>query len=477
MLNIMVVSENRILLKDIYSYLYEEEKYIISIINYSANSLEEFIKLKPDIVILDANTITPYNTIIKQLKSCNWQYDMIIIHNNDYIDVTIEENKKWLNKRYLSKEKLINTLENLYENINNRNERGDNYIFISEEKIYLKSNLNFYTLLFAKYTGKKNVIFTQEQFEKFKLEISAYGNIDIICKENKDILLSISKQVNTKLELKRIIKIVQKFCFEDYSILLSEKVNWKDLQYKSSEIVELSEYAYFYHEQIIYVEELYKQIDNIYIKDLNNEYIKVINAIFLNNEKDIIYKLKNIYIRTIKEKLDFNAIYYIRGIINILDILIKCITNKDLEGLNFKHTNIEDEFEYSKNKFLQYTKLINERKIPQIVKKAVLYIFENATKDISLQTTSQDMDVSKVYLSRVFKKEIGITFMDFLKIVKMYNAKHLLTYTDLKIYEISDQVGYFDSHYFCRQFKKRTSFTPEEYRRFSRKEQYFESSM
>ncbi|MEG0856695.1 MAG: AraC family transcriptional regulator [Terrisporobacter sp.] len=476
MINIMVVSENRILLKEINTYLCNEDKYEISFVNFSANSLEEFIKIKPEIVILDRDTITPYKTIIKQIKDSNWQYNMIIIHNNDYVDITIDENKKWLNKKYLSKEKVINTLEVIYKNLNTTYEYEDNYVFLSEEKFHLKSNLNYYTLFLAKYNGKNKIFFTQEKFDKLKYVILAYGSIDIICKENKDILLSISKsQISRKIELKSIVKALQEFCFEEYTFFFAENVIWNDLQNVCSKIIKLSEYAYFYNEQIISIEEVYKQVCNMEVKELSSDFINLLDSIFYNRKKEIINKTKNMYMRTIKNKLDFNAIYYIRGSINILDILIKSKSEDDLDELNFNFTNIEDEFENSKNKFLEYANVIEERKMMKIVKKAVIFIFQNATKDISLETTAYEMNISKVYLSRVFKKEVGITFMELLKIIRIYNAKHLLTYTDLKVYEISNEVGYFDSNYFNRQFKKVTSFTPEEYRKTKRKESCIES--
>lgn len=52
----------------------------------------------------------------------------------------------------------------------------------------------------------------------------------------------------------------------------------------------------------------------------------------------------------------------------------------------------------------------------------------------------------------------------YLNNIRIRKAKELLRTTDLQIQEIADQVGYFDSKYFSRQFKTATGMTPAQYR-------------
>jgi two-component system response regulator YesN len=73
-------------------------------------------------------------------------------------------------------------------------------------------------------------------------------------------------------------------------------------------------------------------------------------------------------------------------------------------------------------------------------------------------------NVSPSYFSSIFSQEKGITFIEFLTNVRIEKAKELLRSTTLRSSEISQAVGYKDSHYFSYLFKKETGLTPREYR-------------
>lgn len=68
------------------------------------------------------------------------------------------------------------------------------------------------------------------------------------------------------------------------------------------------------------------------------------------------------------------------------------------------------------------------------------------------------------YLCRLFKKETGVPFTDFVNQVRINQAKHLLALTDHNIVDISLQAGYNNVTYFNRLFKEFTGMTPGEYR-------------
>ncbi len=84
--------------------------------------------------------------------------------------------------------------------------------------------------------------------------------------------------------------------------------------------------------------------------------------------------------------------------------------------------------------------------------------------DLGLNSIAEKYSWSLAHLSRVFKREMGITFMEFLIKVRMREAIKLLTKTDMRIYEIAEKVGYQSQHYFCARFKKIFGIAPTEYR-------------
>lgn len=84
--------------------------------------------------------------------------------------------------------------------------------------------------------------------------------------------------------------------------------------------------------------------------------------------------------------------------------------------------------------------------------------------DFSLRDISRELDLNQSYLSRMFKKQTGIAFSQYLTQLRIDRAKHLLRFTQLKNYEIAQQIGFSDEHYFSKVFKQRCDMTPSQYR-------------
>ncbi|MCR8630923.1 AraC family transcriptional regulator [Paenibacillus radicis (ex Xue et al. 2023)] len=94
----------------------------------------------------------------------------------------------------------------------------------------------------------------------------------------------------------------------------------------------------------------------------------------------------------------------------------------------------------------------------------VQLIHEQYDQDISLESCADQLKFHPVYLSRVFKKEIGVTFIDYLTDYRVNMAKKLLETTNLKISEIAERLNYNSSTGFIRTFRKITGVTPGQYR-------------
>jgi len=107
----------------------------------------------------------------------------------------------------------------------------------------------------------------------------------------------------------------------------------------------------------------------------------------------------------------------------------------------------------------------SKQKYASLLSAAEAYIRENYnSEDISLNLVAQVTNVSPSYFSSIFSQEKGITFIEYLTNVRIEKAKELLRSTTLRSSEISQAVGYKDSHYFSYLFKKETGLTPREYR-------------
>lgn len=107
----------------------------------------------------------------------------------------------------------------------------------------------------------------------------------------------------------------------------------------------------------------------------------------------------------------------------------------------------------------------SEGERPQfLVKQAIDYINENYNTKLDLQTVADELYVSTWHLCKVLKKQTGTNFVDLLNSARIENAKCLLLESNMKIYEIAEYVGYTDTAYFSKIFKKMTQVTPNEFR-------------
>lgn len=100
----------------------------------------------------------------------------------------------------------------------------------------------------------------------------------------------------------------------------------------------------------------------------------------------------------------------------------------------------------------------------QIVARIQEYIHAHLADDVTLQALADHVHLHPAYLSKIYKLETKEGLKDYLFRVRMEKAKHLLLSSDLKIYEITEQVGYLNTAYFIKVFKKHFGKTPQEYR-------------
>lgn len=112
------------------------------------------------------------------------------------------------------------------------------------------------------------------------------------------------------------------------------------------------------------------------------------------------------------------------------------------------------------------TKLVEEsRKTPVVL--AVQKYIDNSysNPDLSLTEIAEKIGISQTYISRLFKQELGMSFVDYLTKVRIKNSVILMKDCSIKIYEIAELVGYSTQHYFCNVFKKQLGVSPAEYKR------------
>jgi len=120
------------------------------------------------------------------------------------------------------------------------------------------------------------------------------------------------------------------------------------------------------------------------------------------------------------------------------------------------HEKIHSQFDVNKNS--------------QKMKMAVEYIEENYASDLNMAVVSNYISMNYSLFSYSFKQYTGSNFVNYLKDIRMKKAKELLARTDMKIIEISQEVGYDNEKHFMKIFKATCGVSPSEYRKNMRVE-------
>lgn len=102
--------------------------------------------------------------------------------------------------------------------------------------------------------------------------------------------------------------------------------------------------------------------------------------------------------------------------------------------------------------------------IEDLYEKMKKYIEQNFCKKITLDEIAEELHANRSYLSRLYKVRCGVNLFDDILKKRIEKAKELIEKKDLKIYEISEAVGFDDTGYFSKVFKKYTGMSPKEYK-------------
>lgn len=183
----------------------------------------------------------------------------------------------------------------------------------------------------------------------------------------------------------------------------------------------------------------YLQIISKY-KDLELRRLLAMN--FLAKAGDSLAKYKKSMIQLVEEEELYNEIFRVNSM-------------NEMEHFLLKHLRIICEYHQKKR----------GKKGNRVVEEAMKYIDEHLyDMDLSLKVVAAQIYSNESYLSRIFKREIGISLIEYITQNRIEESMRLLKSTDLKAYEIADKIGFKNSHYFSICFKKISGVTIKEFR-------------
>ena len=117
---------------------------------------------------------------------------------------------------------------------------------------------------------------------------------------------------------------------------------------------------------------------------------------------------------------------------------------------------------------MDYTgRMRNRKKLAASTKQvmdAIDYIYVHILERITVDQLAEAIFVSPAYLSRIFKKEMGVSVSEYIRRRKLDRAMNMLRFTDDELADIANQLAFSSQSHFIQQFRAHTGMTPKAFR-------------
>lgn len=124
---------------------------------------------------------------------------------------------------------------------------------------------------------------------------------------------------------------------------------------------------------------------------------------------------------------------------------------------------------------LEFTNQMNRIAHGTLYSKPVImvmdYVYDNLHEKISETDIAEHVSLSTSYISRLFKKEVGVTISTYIAVKRIETAQNMLKYSEFSPLEIANYLAFTSHSHFISTFKKYTGMTPNEFRK-----KYFRSN-
>jgi YesN/AraC family two-component response regulator len=113
--------------------------------------------------------------------------------------------------------------------------------------------------------------------------------------------------------------------------------------------------------------------------------------------------------------------------------------------------------------------LVHKRKLgsaaQRLVRRAMAYVHEHYAEPLTRDDLAQHLNMNSDYLTHCFRTEVGMTPITYLNRYRVNKARVLLAESDMNVTEVAMAVGFSDSSYFGRVFRRQVGVSPDAYRR------------
>ncbi len=467
------------------------------------DGLHKILEYQPDLVLVDIK-MPGMNGIelIREAKNQGFEGKFIIL--TGYSDFSFAKTAVSLGVRaYLLKpideDELIAYLKDILEELNAK-ENLDHYYTKNELKARhellrrlllsmgeteeLKDELRLYGFELKQNRFCVAILNERERYErveynplleeKLNLFIHNLDNVENISLEDKCIL--IGKGYSYKDFMKKLIESnnrVKERYGTDYFITMGHDVIvWEDLHFSYESAKLLLDYQFLFgNENLVSIQVLEEARDEKEKISLE-EFEDMVEIGDIEVIKENLKQLKKYYKIRLKKESDIK-IQIINGLYQLYESIKKYIEEENINITDIdetiehvkRSTSLDELIKYIEIYLSDISRVVGLSTSDHVIKRIYAYMERNYHKNIKLESIAQLFNYNSAYLGKLFKKEIGESFNNSLDSIRIENAKRRLAETDLKVYQVSEQVGYSNIDYFYTKFKKHVGISPKEFKR------------
>ncbi|SFC87798.1 AraC-type DNA-binding protein [Zunongwangia mangrovi] len=146
---------------------------------------------------------------------------------------------------------------------------------------------------------------------------------------------------------------------------------------------------------------------------------------------------------------------------NFIKVMNVLESGYDIYGIEFANLSL-----FNTVMEMIYYKDINTTEVKaDIISNSINYLNSNLDKNIKIEFLAEKYNLSVSRYSEIFKKKTGYSPIQFFNKLKIEKSCQYLYFTDLRVKEICNKIGYEDPYYYSRAFKKLMGMSPSKYRK------------
>jgi two-component system response regulator YesN len=253
---------------------------------------------------------------------------------------------------------------------------------------------------------------------------------------------------------------------DDWQLIVSETITeWENVYKGYEKIKQVQSLQNFYPDLLIN-----KQIIQVDILDRNEElpFLSFNKALTIGDTKTVQDELAKIFSRLESLQVDPEHVRYVAFLL-FTDIYrqFPALTKENYDRIisQIRGSNTIQILRELFQEILQLAKdQPQQKRYSETVQKAVRMIEDNYTQELTVKSAAESLHVSVVYLGQLFKKETELSFNQYVNFIRIKKAQQLLLHTGKTINEIANAIGYNNTNYFSKMFKKLNGLTPKEFR-------------